>query len=200
MPTGVAMHDARAQLFAAAERVLERDGPGGLTSRAVTTEAGCAKGVLHRRFVDFDAFLAELVLDRVARVESQALALYRSAGSGTVTDNLTAALLEIFGPLAVAVVGLVMTRDGVRARVRQAGSVGIPVLREGGAMLSRYMVMEQDRGRISADADVGTISITLIGAVHLLFTEGGGGPVEAEAVRAVVTTVVGGVVLDPGDS
>ena len=50
------------QLFAAAERVLVRDGPDALTSRAVTTEAGCAKGVLHRHFADFDAFLAELVL------------------------------------------------------------------------------------------------------------------------------------------
>ena len=62
MPTGVAIRDVREQLFDAAERVLLRDGPSALTSRAVTTEAGCAKGVLHRHFADFDAFLAELVL------------------------------------------------------------------------------------------------------------------------------------------
>src|SRR6202451_4142304 len=72
MPTGVRILDAREQLFGAAERVLLRDGPNALTSRAVTTEAGCAKGVLHRHFADFDAFLAELVLDRIARIGGQA--------------------------------------------------------------------------------------------------------------------------------
>ena len=69
MPTGVAIRDAREQLFDAAERVLLRAGPSALTSRAVTTEAGFAKGVLHRHFADFDAFLAELVLDRIARID-----------------------------------------------------------------------------------------------------------------------------------
>jgi len=47
VPTGVAIRDPRGQLFDAAERVLLRDGLSGLTSRAVTTEAGVAKGVLH---------------------------------------------------------------------------------------------------------------------------------------------------------
>ena len=35
-----------------------------------------AKGVLHRHFVDFDAFLAELVLDRIARLDTQAAARF----------------------------------------------------------------------------------------------------------------------------
>jgi AcrR family transcriptional regulator len=42
----VALRDARQQLFDAAERILLRSGPNALTSRAVTAEAGCAKGVL----------------------------------------------------------------------------------------------------------------------------------------------------------
>ena len=94
MPTGVAIRDVREQLFDAAERVLLRDGPSALTSRAVTTEAGCAKGVLHRHFADFDAFLAELVLDRVARLDGQAAALRESAGTGTVAGNLTGVLID----------------------------------------------------------------------------------------------------------
>jgi DNA-binding transcriptional regulator YbjK len=36
VPTGVHIRDAREQLFKAAERVLLRDGPSALTSRAVT--------------------------------------------------------------------------------------------------------------------------------------------------------------------
>ena len=38
-PRGVATPDVRERLFAAAERVVQRDGPGALTSRSVTTEA-----------------------------------------------------------------------------------------------------------------------------------------------------------------
>ncbi|MFD0891089.1 TetR/AcrR family transcriptional regulator, partial [Streptosporangium algeriense] len=87
MPTGVALQDVRQQLFDAAERVLLQDGANGLTSRAVTTEAGVAKGVLHRHFEDFDAFLAELVQDRVARLAGQAATLRDSAGTGDVAGN-----------------------------------------------------------------------------------------------------------------
>src|ERR1700728_3286278 len=88
MPTGVAIRDVREQLFDAAERVLLRDRPDALTSRAVTTEAGVAKGVLHRHFADFDAFLAEVVLDRVGRMDSQAAALRDAARGSTRHDRL----------------------------------------------------------------------------------------------------------------
>ena len=193
MPTGVAMRDAREQLFDAAERVLLRDGPNALTSRAVTTEAGCAKGVLHRHFADFDAFLAELVLDRVARICSQAAALRDSAGTGTVAGNLTGALMALFGPVAVVILSLVIARDGLRARLRQAGSARVPLLTEGAAMIASYLTAERDLGRIAADADVGTLAPTLIGAGHLLFADREAGPPETGAVRRVVTTVIGGV-------
>ena len=96
MPTGVAIRDPRGQLFDAAERVLLRDGPAALTSRAVTAEAGVAKGVLHRHFTDFDAFLAELALDRIAWIGRQAADLRAAAGAGSVAGNLAAALPELF--------------------------------------------------------------------------------------------------------
>ena len=128
MPTGVALRDAREQLFDAAERVLLRDGPEALTSRAVTTEAGCAKGVLHRHFTDFDGFLAELVLDRIQRLDGQAAVLRESVGRGSVADNLTTMLTELFGSVAVAIISLTISRDGLRARLRQAVPTGVPIL------------------------------------------------------------------------
>lgn len=194
MPTGVAIRDPRAQLFDAAERVLVRDGLSGLNSRAVTTEAGCAKGVLHRHFADFDALLAELVLDRVERLDGQATALRHSVGTGTVAGNLTDALMELFGPVAVAVVGLVISRDGVRARLRAAGAAGVPILTEASEMLASYLTLEREMGRIAAHADAATLAPTLIGAVHLLFADRDGPPVRAEAVQKVVATVIAGVV------
>jgi AcrR family transcriptional regulator len=190
----VAIRDVREQLFGAAERVLLRDGPNALTSRAVTTEAGCAKGVLHRHFADFDAFLAELVLDRIGRIDGQAAALRDSAGTGTVADNLAGVLTELFGSVAVAIVGLIISRDELRARLRQVRPTGIPLLAEAAAMIASYLAIERDLGRIAADADIDTLAPTLIGAGHLLFADRKAAPPEAEAVRKVVTTVIAGVV------
>jgi AcrR family transcriptional regulator len=193
VPTGVALHDARRQLFDAAERVLVRDGVTGLTSRAVTTEAGVAKGVLHRHFADFDAFLADLVLDRIAQLKAQGAALRDAAGTGTVTDTLTRALTTLFGPVMVAIVALVIARDELRSRLRAAGTARFPLVGEGAAMIAGYLAAERDLGRIAPDADVDALAPTLIGAGHLLFTEHRDAPPEPEAVRRVVTTVLAGV-------
>ncbi len=196
MPTGVALRDARAQLFDAAERVMLHEGPSALTTRAVTTEAGCAKGVLHRHFADLDDFLVELVLDRIARIESQALDLRRSAGTGRVIDNLTGALRAVFGSVALVIVGLVISRDTLRARLRHDIPTGVPVLAEATAMLASYLAAERELGRIAADADVDTLASTLIGAGHLLFADREGAPPDAHSVRKVVTTIIAGVVRE----
>jgi AcrR family transcriptional regulator len=197
VPTGVHIRDARAQLFDAAERVLLRDGPDALTSRAVTAEAGVAKGVLHRHFADFDAFLAELVLDRANRMDAQAAALRESAGTGTVADNLAGALTALFGSIAVAIVALVTFRDELRARLRQTWPTGVPILTEAVAAIASYLRAERDLGRIAADADVDTLAPTLIGAGHLLFADRRGIPPEASAVRKMVNTVIASVVREP---
>ncbi|MEO3812233.1 TetR/AcrR family transcriptional regulator [Sphaerisporangium sp. B11E5] len=193
MPTGVAIRDVREQLFAAAERVLLRDGPSALTSRAVTTEAGCAKGVLHRHFADFDAFLTELVLDRIARIDAQAAALRDAAGTGTVAGNLAGALTDLFGTVAVAIVGLITSRDELRARLRQVLPSGVPVLAEATAMIAAYLTAERGLGRVAPHADVDTLAPTLIGAGHLLFADRKGTPPHDEAVHRVVATVIAGV-------
>ncbi|TVT31493.1 TetR/AcrR family transcriptional regulator [Amycolatopsis rhizosphaerae] len=193
MPTGVHIRDVREQLFAAAERVLLREGPNALTSRAVTTEAGCAKGVLHRHFPDFDAFLAELVLDRIRRIDAQAADLRASAGTGTVAGNLTEALAAVFDSVAVSIVPLVTFRDELRARIREARPAGgVPVLGDAAAMVAGYLAAERDLGRIVATTDIDTLAPTLIGAGHLLFADRDTPPPDIDALRKVVTTVIAG--------
>ncbi|GAB2515871.1 TetR/AcrR family transcriptional regulator [Nocardia heshunensis] len=192
MPTGVAIRDVREQLFDAAERILLRDGPSGLTSRSVTTEAGCAKGVLHRHFTDFDGFLAELVEDRIVRVERLCTALRERAGSGTVAGNLTEALIGVFETVAVAIVSLVTFRDELRARLRQTRPVGIPILGEATTMITDYLAAEVEAGRVVATVDITILAPTLIGSAHLLFADRTSPRPETEAVYAMVTTVLGG--------
>jgi AcrR family transcriptional regulator len=193
LPTGVALRDARAQLFAAAERVLLRDGPNALTSRAVTVEAGCAKGVLHRHFADFDTFLAELVTDRIDRIDQQGAALRGAAGTGTVADNVTGALVTAFEPVAMSIVGLVTSRHELLARLRERTPAGMPLLSEATAMIASYLAAERDRGRIAAGADLGTLAPMLIGTAHLLFS---GRDSDPEELHKAVTTALAGVLLN----
>ncbi len=185
------LRDARQQLFDAAERVLLRDGPSGLTSRAVTDEAGCAKGVLHRHFTDFDTFLADLVLDRAARLETQASALRESAGTGTVADNLTDALNILFGPVPVAIIPLITFRDELRTRLRQSRpGGGIAILAQATNAISSYLADERVLGRVAADADIDALTLSLVGGGHLLFADRDPGPPSKDVVGKFVTAVI----------
>lgn len=192
MPTGIALRDVRQQLFSAAERVLLRDGANALTSRAVATEAGVAKGVLHKHFTDFDDFLAALVEDRIGRVEARSAALLAAAGTGTVAGNLTQVLLDLFDTVAVAIVGLIIFRDELRARLRRARPKGIPLLTEAMAMIAAYLTAERDLGRIVLDADLESLALTLTGSAHLLFAGEEGAHPTPEAVHEVVSCALVG--------
>jgi AcrR family transcriptional regulator len=192
VPTGVAIRDPRGQLFDAAERVLLRDGTAGLTSRAVTDEAGVAKGVLHRHFADFDAFLTELALDRIARIGGQARALRAAAGSGTVAGNLAAALPGLFTPQALALTRLIIGRDELRARLRAATGSRLPLLTEATAMTRQYLAAEQELGRVAAGADLATRAPMLLSSVHMLFTDTDGTPPAADVARVVAAALAGG--------
>ena len=159
-----------------------------------------AKGVLHRHFADFDAFLAELIEDRIARIGDQAAVLRESGGTGTVAGNLTGVLTELFSSVAVAIVALITFRDDLRGRLRATTPRGVPLLTEAAAMIASYLAVERDLGRIAADADVGTLAPTLLGASHLLFADRTGTAPEPEAVRKLVTAVIAGVVRDDSGS
>jgi AcrR family transcriptional regulator len=196
VPTGVALLRVREQLFDAAERVLLRGGPSALTSRAVTTEAECAKGVLHRHFPDFDGFLEELVADRIARLVPRSAALRASAGTRTVTANIADALTELFGSVALSIVALIIARDELRTRLRATRPTGIPLLTEAAAMLADYLTAERDAGRITPDADVEMLALTLIGSGHLVFAGREGEPPEPGAVEDLVKSIIGGALAN----
>jgi AcrR family transcriptional regulator len=171
---------------------VERTSGRSVVERAVTDEAGCAKGVLHRHFSDFDAFL---VLDRAAQLETQAGVLRGSAGTGTVADNLTTALTTLFGPIPAAIIPLITFRDELRARLRRAGpGGGIAILAQATAAISAYLADERRLGRIAVDADIDSLTLSLVGGGHLLSADRDTGPPTTADVNKLVTAVIADVV------
>jgi hypothetical protein len=156
--------------------------------------------VLHRHFADFDAFLAELALDRVAMIGRQAADLRAAAGTGSVAANLAAALPELFSPAVLALVRPLIARDELRTRLRAATGARLPLLSESTAMVSGYLAAERDLGRIAADADVPTLAPMVMASVHLLFTDADGTP-EGDAVARVVSAALASAALtrQPGE-
>jgi AcrR family transcriptional regulator len=190
VPTGVPIRDVRGQLLDAARSVLLRDGPDALTSRAVTTQAGLAKGILHRHFAGFDTFLASLVLAQIELLEERAEELRASAGSGTVVDNLARALIAALDPNALAIVSLITSRYELLARLRLTTPTGIPLLAETTKMIATYLTAERGLGRLPIQADVDILALVLVGTAHLLLTGRGDAPPQADEISEIVTTIM----------
>ncbi|MFF1924249.1 TetR family transcriptional regulator [Streptomyces sp. NPDC058221] len=191
-PRGVAMPEVRERLFAAAERVLAREGPGALTSRAITGEAGCAKGVLHAHFAGLDEFVADLVLDRFAHTAREAEALRGRAGEDTVAGNLTQVALALLDSSSPTVAGLALTRPAASLRVREALEAGAPGFSAVQDSIARYLEAEQRLGRLAAGADTAAVALAVVGtAHHLLMTGWPGAPDPREQMRRLITLLTG---------
>jgi hypothetical protein len=171
--------------------------PGPVVAVGIRAERlGQLAGLVRFAAADFDAFLAALIEDRIARIGDLGAVLRESAGTGTVAGNLACVLTDLFFSVAVAIVALITFRDDLRARLRATTPRGVPLLTEAAAMIASYLAVERDLGRIAADADVGMLAPTMLGASHLLFADRTGAAPEPEAVRKVVTAVIASIVRD----
>ncbi|MEV3971436.1 TetR/AcrR family transcriptional regulator [Streptomyces sp. NPDC050698] len=190
-PRGVATPDVRERLFAAAERVVEQGGPGALTSRAVTAEAGCAKGLLHAHFAGFDEFVAELCLDRFARTATQARELARLVGQGAVARNVEAVALALFDSGGLALSGVAMARPAAALRIREALEGGAPGFTAIQDAVTRYLAEEQKLGRVAKTLVPHTVALAVVGtAHHLLMTGWPGAPDPRPAMTALVEALL----------
>ncbi|NBE55770.1 TetR/AcrR family transcriptional regulator [Streptomyces boluensis] len=191
-PRGVAIPDVRERLFAAAERVLGRDGPGALTSRAITGEAGCSKGLLHAHFSGLDEFVAELCLDRFARTARRAEELPGRAGEATVGENLGGVALALIHSGGPTITALAMSRPAATLRIREALDAGAPGFTAIEEAISAYLAAEQRLGRIDQDSDTSAAALAVVGTVHhLLMTGRPEGPDAGRQVERLVAMLVG---------
>ncbi|MFE0461817.1 TetR family transcriptional regulator [Kitasatospora sp. NPDC058965] len=190
-PRGVPTPDVRERLFAAAERVLAREGSAGLTNRAVTEEADCAKGLLYNHFADLDDFVAQLVLDRFARIAAAVAPLPERAGRGGVHENLADAALVLLGTNGPAIAAAAISRSDVADRVRTAWAAGAPGPGSVEAAMTGYLTREQELGRVPAGADGPMLALAITGTVHHLLMHGGQPPAEGrELIHRLVAALV----------
>jgi AcrR family transcriptional regulator len=196
-PRGVAITDLPEQLFRAADRVLVRDGPSGLSGRAITREAGCATGLLYNHFGDLDEFLAQFVLDRLRLASERAAELPGRAGAGTMVDNLTDAALSIPGSGGLAMMALVLSHPSVAARLRQSAGAGAQGLQTIAEAFAAYLEAEKEIGRVASQADVEALALGLVGAIHHLWLTAAGAALDRRQVRDVLAALLAGATPTP---
>jgi AcrR family transcriptional regulator len=184
------MPGARAVLFDAADRILSRQGPDGITSRAITDEAGVAKGVLYNHFDDLDDFLASYAVERIAATIARTESLLDRVGARDVIDNLTDAATDLFGSGALAVSALMSARPALFARVRD-------LLHDNGEGLDRlersfaaYLDAEKTGGRLPGDTDSQMLAFHLVASIHHLFYVTGQQPLQRPEVRRIVASLL----------
>ncbi|MCK2220267.1 TetR/AcrR family transcriptional regulator [Actinomadura sp. ATCC 31491] len=190
-PRGVTIPEVRQQLFDAAERVLLREGPSGMSGRAITREAGVATGLLYNHFTDLDAFLAALIVDRAGAATGRLRDLPVRAGSGTVAGNVLAAIDSLLTGNLLALAGLTLARPTVVPRLAQALGDGTLEPDAGERLFTAYLEAEQRLGRLPAEADPASLALALVGAAHqLVLTRGPRSPELGERMRRLVGTLL----------
>ena len=187
----------RDHLIAAATRLIAERGTAGLTVREIARAADVAVGVLYNHFADKEELLALALHEHVRDVERH---IGRPATDGTLAENLRAFVthaLAVHAAFLPAFAGL-LGQPEVFARFEALPN---PMADGRGlhAALADYLRTEQERGHVSADADLDAVATLVVGACHELLLprvyRGLTDPVDVPPahVDALVSTVLNGI-------
>lgn len=188
-PRGVENPTLRSDLFAAAEAVLLRDGPAGVTGRSVTREAKCATGIIYNHFTDFDHFVAEWIVERLRSLTDEWDALSDRAGQGSVEGNLVAAALRASNSDIFRLADLVAAKPAAGAILTDRLTDGAPGFATLSGAISEYLSREQSLGRVSPDLDVEMAGTMLVAGIHHMLL-GHARPDDLEATLHRMCTVL----------
>lgn len=172
MPRGVRTEHTRDGLLDAADRIVARDGPAGLSVRSITSEAGVAVGVLYNHFDDLDELVASDVLRHLAAFAEQPGPLAGRAGASSVTRNLDEFCRTLLESPAARLLGLVIGNEAIEAKIDAAVAAGHPDPGQIEAVLAGYLREEQAIGRVNGAIDAGEAAAVLFGAWHQIIIDG----------------------------
>ena len=162
----------RAELVEHARTIVRRDGAAALTMRALAAEAGVSVGLPYKVFADRREIVTEIVRGEINTLRAATEELVATAGRGTVGDNLThfaeAILDSPAAPLARELHRDDQLLGSVTGAAEEAG-VGPTGLV---SVLGRYLVVEQQAGRVAGHVDTDAIAFLIAGALHNLLIAG----------------------------
>ena len=122
--------------------------------------------------------------------------LRASAGTKTLSGNLTRAPADALDPSAIAIVGLICSRRELRTKLRLTTPTGIPLLAESTKMIAAYLITERGLGRIALNTDVDALASILVGGAHLLAAGSNPDRLEPSDLHGIVSATVGSAVQD----
>jgi AcrR family transcriptional regulator len=187
----------RASLVAAALRVLDRDGEGGLTMRAVAAEAGVALGLPYKVFASRNELVTEVVAAEFARLQATFGEVVAAAGTGTVAANLARWARALLSSPATALAHEVGHDPELAAAVEAvAGDSGVVVAVE--HTVVDYLAAEKRAGRVRGDVDERAFGFLIAGAVHNLLVAGEAYPRPSEERLCQVLEAVAEAVAPAG--
>ncbi len=158
--------DTRAQIVAAAERIIHDRGMASATTRAIAEEAGCAEGSIYRYFPHKEALLVECMRSRYPQFVELMSTLPDRVGEGTVQGHLEEVAcnaLAFYRAILPTIAGTLACRELRDAQRRHFKEVKAGPMRAVGAV-STYLRGEQRLGRISAGASAEHVTRLLLGA------------------------------------
>jgi len=163
--------ELRASLVQAALRVVEREGPAGLTTRALAAEAGCAVGLPYKVFADRSDLVGEMIAAEFARIRAEMESIVSAAGSRTVGSNLARWALVLLRTPAIALANEDDPHGRIRAATEAAaGRTGIVPAIE--STVVAYLAAEKELGRVARHVDERAFGFLVAGAVHNLLVSG----------------------------
>lgn len=180
----------KASLVRATTELVAELGYPQVTTRAIAARVGVSEATIYRHFPDKRALFTAALLQGHQPIVEWMSDLPSKAGEGTVTDNLTACLIQLAG-LRDAVLPLerAMMDDPELARSRPSGSGVMTIESVGGPphQLQEYLAAEQRLGRVRQDVDTSEAAVVLL---VILFGLAAGPPIMDRALDATVAGAV----------
>ncbi|AGZ41688.1 hypothetical protein [Actinoplanes friuliensis] len=191
MPRGVAIPELRQQLFAAVERVIAGDGPGRLTGRAVTREAGVATGLLHAHFTTFEDFLTGYAVDRAFLISGEVAGLPARAGTGSVAGNVADALLAAPPATLLSLTRLLAYRPELTAGIEAVLGDGSAGLQAAERAIAAYLAAERGLGRLPDNTDTESLALAAVAVLHHVALTGESGASAEARIRRATAALTG---------
>jgi AcrR family transcriptional regulator len=160
----------RENLLDHARTVVARDGVGGLTMRALATEAGTAVGLSYKAFDSRDALLAELARRAIVELSAQ-LDEWAATPGGSIDQRLREFAEIVLTSDAPSIVVQLPGGAGTEGALRDAFDRGDA--REWDRMLGDFLAARRLTGELAPEVDPEAYAFLIAGALHNLIASGG---------------------------